>query len=306
MKNEYSPIDFDKWPLIKEHDALALQLAIASEVGKTLYDAFYQGVKSHVGIDQSEQTTIEEEIEVRAREMIHQNYPNVSIMGEEVKPDEDISGKHFFVIDPVDGTTNWTRGFPICNFTMAEAVDGELKSSIVYDFLHGTTYYAVKDGGAFKDGYPIYVSKRPFRESVICFAPLRDVRKGKGEYEGSLVKALWDGMEDITIQSGRFHREIQSGALELAEVARGIWDGYASSWTNPWDLSGGVLLVKEGGGRATTMLGNDWQPRYKNKPNYWGVIAGNSEVHGAMLPILQEHFEKDLFNRYGVKLADII
>lgn len=69
-------------------------------------------------------------------------------------------------------------------------------------------------------------------------------------------------MKEITKGSRRFHREFQSGGLELAWVASGKLDSYASAWTNPWDLSAGVLLVREANGIATNILGQESQPSY--------------------------------------------
>jgi myo-inositol-1(or 4)-monophosphatase len=126
---------------------------------------------------------------------------------------------------------------------MAQILNGEIAVGIVYDFLHNRLYYASKGNGAYLNGRRIQVKKRPFNQSLVTYAPLVDVRRlpdgapAKGKYEDELVYALREGENKITIDSRRFERQYQSGGLELSWVATGQLDGYASSWTNPWDLS---------------------------------------------------------------------
>lgn len=132
------------------------------------------------------------------------------------------------------------------------------------------------------------MQERPYEESVISFAPLLDTRKHKTEHETALVESVWQAMKKISQDSGRFHREFQSGGQELAWVASGKLDGFASSWTNPWDLSAGVLLVREAGGVATNILGQEWQP------SYWGVIAGSKTVHAQMIETLKKIFKETI------------
>lgn len=249
-----------------------------------LKKAFRTHFETYVQADQSEFTPFDSQAEIIARRGIRKHDPNAVFLGEELSPNEDIKGKNFWTIDGIDGTTNFSRRLPIWNFTMAYVEGGRAKIGIVYAPMFQEMYYAIEGGGAYLNGRLIKTTERSFNESVISFAPLLDVRKGKGEYEAVSVEASWKGMEEITRGSKRFHREFQSGGLELAWVASGTLDGYASSWTNPWDLSAGVLLVKEAGGIATNILGEEWQL------SYWGVIAGSKTVHPEILGPLQKIF----------------
>lgn len=275
--------EFLKWPHVESDLRVRTAIEAAFASGRMLKEAFDTVYPTWVQGDRSEYTPFDAEAERIASSVIKQRDPYALILGEDISPNEDVRGKDFWAIDGIDGTTNFARRIPICNHTLAYVEKGRTKVGVVFDFLNRNLYYAVAGNGAFLNGRPIQVKERPFSESLITFAPLLDVRKGKGETEGLEVEALWEGMRKISVASRRFHREFQSGGLELAWVASGKLDGYASSWTNPWDLSAGALLVEEAGGIATNIFGESW------RPGYYGVIAGSQTVHKEMIAILKSY-----------------
>ena len=269
--------NFLKWPLVSENEALKTALEASFVAGAILKKGFFEKFESYMKEDQSEYTPFDIQAEEIAIREIKKFDRNAVFLSEEISPGENVEDKNFWTIDGIDGTTNFSRGIPLWNFTMAYVEKGRVKIGIVYVPLQNEMYYAVEGQGAYCNGKKISIKERPYNESVITFAPLLDVRKNKGKHEKKLVEALWKGMEKVSKDSGRFHREFQSGGQELAWVASGRLDGYASSWTSPWDLSAGVLLVREAGGVATNILGQDWQP------SYWGVIAGSKTIHREMM-----------------------
>ena len=273
--------NLDDWPLVKGNLQLTAAIKAAVAAGGLLVPAFYSKYEHYVQQDKSEYTKWDGQSEMLARTIIRHFEPQAKIMGEELSPNADVSGEDFWAIDGIDGTTNFTRRIPVCNVTLAKIEKGQVEVGVVFDFLNKGLYYAVRGGGAYHNGQQIHASNVPFNESVITFAPLLNVRKGKGLTEGLEVEALWQGMKEISEKSRRFHREFQSGGLELAWVAEGKLEGYASSWTNPWDLSAGALLVEEAGGIVTNIFNEPW------KPGYYGVIAGNLLVHKEMIDILK-------------------
>ncbi|MFH0937474.1 MAG: inositol monophosphatase family protein [Candidatus Daviesbacteria bacterium] len=307
--------EYKNWPLVSEDLALQTAVGVSLKAGKILRSAFYKGVETHLYEDRSNYTEFDGMVENLAKGVIRRLQPGSKIMGEEYSKDEDISGKDFWTVDGVDGTTNFANGIDTFNFTTAQVVNGETRVAVVYDPIRRKCYYAAEGERAYCNGQPIHVSNRPFGECLLSFAPLRDVRKGRGYYERELVEALWAGMEKITKESGRFHRELQSGGLELSYVASGILDGYASSWTSPYDLAPGAFIARRAGAIVTNMQGKEWHPMIEEatpgsgekkwRPNYWGVIAGNPIVQPEMLEILQKYFEKELYNQHGLKIADI-
>lgn len=296
--------NYKNWPLISEDPALKTAVAISLKAGKILRAAFQQGVETHLYDDNSNYTKLDGIVEILAKRTIRKLQPNSKIMGEEYSKDEDISDKHFWTVDGVDGTTNFANGIPFFNFTIAEVVNGKTRVAVVYDPINFNCYYSAEGEKAYCNGQSINVSSRPFKECLLSFTPLRDVRKGRGYYEKELVEALWSGMKDITNTSGRFHRELQSGGLELSFVASGILDGYASSWTSPYDLAPGAFIARQAGAIVTNMQGIEWHPMIEEaapgstekkwRPNYWGVIAGNPTVHPKMLSIFQKYLPENL------------
>ncbi|MFA5932993.1 MAG: inositol monophosphatase family protein [Microgenomates group bacterium] len=296
--------NYKNWPLVSEDQSLKTAIEISLKAGKILRTAFYKGVKTHLYDDKSNYTKFDGMVEMMAKKAIRNLQPDSKILGEEYSKDEDVSGKKFWTVDGVDGTTNFATGIPIFNFTIGEVVDGKTRSAVVYDPINHNCYYSAEGEKAYRNGQPLNVSNHPFEECLLSFAPLRNVRKGRGYYEKELVEALWSGMKDITNRSGRFHRELQSGGLELSFVASGILDGYASSWTSPYDLAPGALIARRAGATVTNMQGLDWHPMIEEaapgtvekkwRPNYWGVIAGNPMVQPKMLEIFQKYLPEDL------------
>lgn len=296
--------NYKNWPLVSEDPALKTAISVSLKAGEILRAAFRQGVETHLYDDQSNYTKFDGMVEIMAKNAIRRLQPGAKILGEEYSKDEDISGKRFWTVDGVDGTTNFANGIPIFNFTIGEVVDGKTRVAVVYNPINHSCYYSAEGEKAYCNGQPINVSNRPFEECLLSFAPLRDVRKGRGYYEKELVEALWSGMQDITNLSGRFHRELQSGGLELSFVASGILDGYASSWTSPYDLAPGAFIARRAGAIVTNMQGIEWHPMIEEaapgstekkwRPNYWGVIAGNHLVHPKMLEIFQKYLPETL------------
>jgi myo-inositol-1(or 4)-monophosphatase len=293
----FQELKWEDWPSAVNSRTLLPLVHAAYEAGRLLHTGFYSDYESSVKADQSEECPYDVQAEDRARKIITR-YTDVRVYGEEDKrhfrPNE-LKKQVAVFWDGVDGTTNFTRRIPVCNTTgnlaWPAGPDGslELEAGVVYDFLHGEMFYALRGCGAFLNGQRLLIPEREFSKSVITYAPLRDAgRKGKGENEGAKVQALRASEVEITDASRRFGREFQSGGLELAWVASGRLDGYASSWTNPWDLGAGALIVREAGGKATNILGQDWQPGYD------GVVAGSKTVHAAMLSILRKNYENAL------------
>lgn len=275
------------WPCVSQNMQLAQSLDVAFAAGEILKKNFSGSYKTYIKEDRSAYTPFDEEAEELIRNKIFELDPQSKILGEELSPNEDITGGNFWVIDGIDGTTNFSRHIPICNVTFAKIEKNETIIGIVYDFLHDELFYALKGEGAYLNGEKIRINERRLDESVITFAPLLYNKwREKGVMEKKVVDAVWISMKEIAFQSDRFHREFQAGALELAWLACGRLDGYISSWTNPWDLSAGVLLVKEAGGIITNIEGGNWFP------SYWGVIAGSKTVHPEILKILQSNYRK--------------
>lgn len=211
-------------------------------------------------------------------ETIRKAYPDHAILAEE-------SGLHAgseyrWLIDPLDGTTNFLHGFPQFSVSIALEHRGRAVSAVVYDPLREELFVADQGGGAFLNDHRIRVSGQkglpgaligtgiPFRDQSHLDAYLR------------MMKAMVRDTAGI--------RRPGSAALDFAYVAAGRLDGFWELGLSPWDFAAGVLLVREAGGTVTDLSGGD---RHMETGN---VIAGGMKVHADMLKTLRPFLGDDL------------
>ena len=150
---------------------------------------------------------------------------NYSILSEEDGSKINTDSKNFWIIDPIDGTTNFLHGVPHFAISIALKSDNEIVSGVIYDPIKDEMFYAEKNNGAFFNNQRIKVSKKKNIQSCLFGTG------GKEKIETDL----------ITRKSG-------SAALDMAYVAAGRYDGYFQNNLNLWDIAAGIIIVKEAGG----------------------------------------------------------
>jgi myo-inositol-1(or 4)-monophosphatase len=174
-------------------------------------------------------------------------YPDHAFLAEEsgVRGEGDI----VWIIDPLDGTSNYLHGVPHFAVSIAQQVKGRTEHAVIYDPLRDETYTASRGNGAYLNNQRIRVSKRTGLENAILATsfPFRQ-RQHMKAYLNILMR-LWNEIEDI--------RRAGTASLDLAYVAAGRLDGYFEIGLKPWDVAAGALLVREAGGVVTDFLGND-------------------------------------------------
>jgi myo-inositol-1(or 4)-monophosphatase len=210
--------------------------------------------------------------ETRIREVLDRLVPGASIVGEELSPKDSTAGETVFVVDPLDGTTNFLHGFPAYSVSIGGMVEGEVVAAVVLNIPHGDLFTATLGGGAFCDGEPIRVStiETPGRALIGTGFPFKNL-----EFIERYVRQF----ERITrAQSGI--RRAGSAALDLAWVASGKFDAFWELRLAPWDIAAGLLLVREAGGRVTDLEGRDIVPAHSP------VVASNGRLHEWLLEIL--------------------
>jgi myo-inositol-1(or 4)-monophosphatase len=196
----------------------------------------------------------------------------VTFIGEESAPDTDIAAGLTFIVDPLDGTTNYLHGFPAYAVSIAALIDGALVAGVVFDVPRNECFTAVRGGGAFRDGQPMRVSTihDPARALIATGVPFRKP-DAIAQYLTQLPKVL-------ATTSGI--RRAGSAAIDLAHVACGRVDAFWELRLAPWDVAAGLLLVREAGGVVTDFDGTP------SVPALAGYVAGNPAMHAWLLETL--------------------
>lgn len=180
-----------------------------------------------------------------------------------------------WILDPLDGTTNFLKGIPHYSVSVALYHNDVPKMGIVADVERNEIYYATEGGGAFCNGIPIHVSKtKKLQHSIISTGfPYEDSKRTE-----ALISTFI-----AFIHKARGMRRFGSAALDLCFVARGWYDAYYETCLNPWDVAAGLLIVKEAGGNNSDFKnGNQYQ-------NGEEIVSSNTKIHQELLQILSEH-----------------
>ena len=200
-------------------------------------------------------------------------YPGHSILAEESGSTGD--SEFQWVIDPLDGTTNFLHGFPQYAISIALLVKGQLDQAVVYDPTRNELFTASKGAGAFLNDRRIRVSRR---------AKLAESLIGTGfPYRDFTHLDAYTGMFRDLVQKTSGLRRPGSAAVDLAWVAAGRTDGFFEIGLNPWDIAAGCLLIKEAGGLVSDFTGEDGYLKSGH------VVAGNPKVFAQLLQTLQPH-----------------
>jgi myo-inositol-1(or 4)-monophosphatase len=200
-------------------------------------------------------------------DIIHKLYPEHAILAEE----SGASGENdtLWIIDPLDGTTNFLHGFPVFAVSIAVQHQGKLEIGVIYDPMRQEIFTATRGGGAHLENHRMRVSKQRGLEGSLLSTgfPYREEEPYADNYFAMFRKLT-------TLTSGI--RRPGSAALDLAYVAAGRTDGFWELGLKPWDTAAGTLMVREAGGRVGTLGGEE----YKLGAN---IVAGAPKVYEALL-----------------------
>jgi myo-inositol-1(or 4)-monophosphatase len=182
------------------------------------------------------------------------------------------SSPYKWIIDPLDGTTNFAHGFPWFCVSIALEHEGEVLLGVIYHCMMDELFSAVKGGGAFLNGSRIGVSSRePIRRSLLATGFPYDVARDNENNFGNFINFQL---------AARGVRRAGAAALDLAYVAAGRLEGYWECKLKPWDVAAGSLLVVEAGGRVTNHAGLPFSV-YDHR-----ILASNGAIHQEMLQVL--------------------
>ncbi|GAA0576517.1 inositol monophosphatase family protein [Rhizomicrobium electricum] len=205
--------------------------------------------------------------------------PGYGFLGEEGGFREGPDKTHRFIIDPIDGTTNFLHGVPIFAISIALEREGQLQSAVIYNPISDELYVAEKGHGAYLNDKRLRVAARKSLPETLMATGIPYMARGTDEErERSLaeVKAIVSRTSGI--------RRCGAASLDLAFTAAGRFDAFWERGLNPWDIAAGILLVREAGGLVTNLNGSS--DPFSNGD----VLATNETLHPQLMAILQNPF----------------
>lgn len=195
-----------------------------------------------------------------------------------------------WIIDPLDGTSNYLQHFPFWSISIALRENGRTVAGVIYEPLRDLFFTAALGAGAFRDGARLTISSQPSVEGSFLATgfPFR-----AQEYVTPYVAIFSD-----VIRVSKGVRRAGSAALDLAYTAAGVFDGFFEMHLAAWDVAAGALLVTEAGGVVSDFSGGQ---RWLDRGN---ILAATPGVHAELLRIIGRHVrEEDLDHRKGVRLG---
>lgn len=207
--------------------------------------------------------------------------PNFDVLGEEgfalenrglVKRPESLPQKPCWIIDPLDGTTNYVHSFPIFCISIGLVVNGEIVVAVIDAPKLDQVFYATKGGGAYLNDSPIRVSQRVELKDSLLATGFFAQNKSLLEEQLQLFNKIIDKTRGV--------RRAGAAAYDLCMVASGVFEGFWEKNLMPWDTAAGSLLVSEAGGVVTNYRGVQYHPLQDS------ILAANPSLHAHILKIL--------------------
>jgi myo-inositol-1(or 4)-monophosphatase len=215
--------------------------------------------------------------DTRAEEILHKELsrarPGYGLLLEEHGEVEGADRTHRFIVDPLDGTTNFLHGIPLFAISMALERDGELVAGLIYNPASNEMFTAERGKGAFLNDRRIRVAART--ELADCVIVTGIPHRGKSGQELFLKEM------QVVMASSAGIRRTGAAALDLAWVAAGRFDGFWERNLRPWDLAAGIVILREAGGFVSDADGKDKMLATGS------VVAGNETIQRTLLKLLK-------------------
>jgi myo-inositol-1(or 4)-monophosphatase len=263
------------WPMHSEKELkgfLRVAVKACRAAGRIQMAAFGSAVEvEHKGeIDLV--TAVDRRSEEEIIALITGSFPDHGCLAEESPPIRGVSD-YLWVIDPLDGTTNYSRGFPVFCSSIALTFKGKVLVGAVYNPVLRELFTALRGGGAFLNGKKARVTRRnSLSEGFLATGFPYDIRRSR---RNNLDHFSHFSTRCLAI------RRAGAAALDLAYVAAGRFDGFWEFKLKPWDMAAGALLVEEAGGRVSRPGGQPFSLKDRD------IVASNGAIHNQMLTILK-------------------
>jgi myo-inositol-1(or 4)-monophosphatase len=236
-------------------------------------DIVYKGVIDLV-------TDADKASEAEIIRMIRSTFPEHAILAEEslYSPAE---SDYCWIIDPLDGTTNYTHRYPFFCISIGVKQGSEMLVGVVYDPIGNEMFSAIAGSGAWLNGQPITVSKEADIDHALLGTGFPYDRRQHGDFYMAMYR-------DFMLQCQGIRRD-GAAALDLCYVACGRFDGFWELKLKPWDMAAGALIIQEAGGQVSNFYGEAFSIETSH------VLASNGKIHNAMREILAPY--RDLVRR---------
>ena len=222
-------------------------------------------------------TEIDRAAEAMIAEVILRDAPESVIVGEELSPQRVAQGELVWIVDPLDGTTNFLHGYPQYAVSIGCVADGKLVAGVVHDVCRKRTYKATRGGGAFEEDT---------RLSVSAVTDSRRALIGTG-FPFKALKLLHVYLAQFAAVTGAASgiRRAGAAALDLVDVAAGRLDGFWELQLAPWDVAAGALLIREAGGIVTRA---DGAADVLRSDGDGSIVAGNATMHKWLIDLIRK------------------
>ena len=254
-------------------DFRTVAVAAAQQAGKLIADAY----RTDFRVDYKQGTTpnlvteVDRRSEAAIIEALSKAFPEHRILAEEGGEGSQKESPYKWIVDPLDGTTNFAHGFPAFCVSIGLEVEGRVVLGVVYDPLRQELFEAEAGKGAFLNGERIRVSRAAALDQALLVTGFAYDQEGRPCSLDEYSRFEW---------RARGIRGTESAAIDLCYVASGRIDGFWERKLFPWDVAAGSLIVAEAGGRVTDFAGNPYSI-YSDK-----ILASNGRVHQAMIDVL--------------------
>lgn len=252
-------------------------IGIAKEAAEVIKEGFGKNITIEFKTDESNLVTeIDKKSEDIIINFIKKEFPSHNILSEESGIHK-ASSDYVWVIDPLDGTTNFAHKLPIFAVSIGLQKGDEILAGVIVDVMQNIVYAAELKGGAYAGSKKIYVNQNEiFTRSVLVTGFPYDIQ----DNPGSAIEVFGEMLKSV-----RAIRRLGSAAIDLCYTASGVFDGFWEINLNPWDVAAGKLIVEEAGGLVTDYSGKEMNIFSKQ------IVASNKVIHNSLLKVIKSVYK---------------
>jgi myo-inositol-1(or 4)-monophosphatase len=251
---------------------------IAKVSGSIIREGFGKNLEIEFKTNESNLVTdIDKKSEQTIIEFIDKKFPGHGILGEENGAFNE-GAEYVWVVDPLDGTTNFAHGLPIFSVSIGLQKNGKTIAGVIYDVMQDVVYSAEFGKGSFCNDTRLKVNNNDkIQHSLLVTGFPYDIADNPHHALDIFVHL---------VKVSRGMRRLGSAALDLCYVAKGVFDGFFEVNLHPWDICAGMLIVEEAGGINTDFSGNPIDIRTPQ------ILTSNNKIHAQMIEVIQTCFNK--------------